>query len=69
MSLNESTVEDAALNWFSELGYSSLRGSEIAHGKFLAVEEFCKRLICFLLFSCQQRTFENQNDTDQYGAN
>jgi len=33
MSLNESTVEDAALNWFGELGYSLLHGQVIAPGE------------------------------------
>ena len=33
MSLNESTVEDAALTWFSELGY------EIGHGLHMAPGE------------------------------
>ena len=33
MSLNESTVEDAALTWFGELGYA------VRHGPHLAPDE------------------------------
>ena len=33
MSLNESTVEDAALGWFSELGYSIGHGPHLAPGE------------------------------------
>jgi len=33
MSLNESTVEDAALEWFGELGYSIGHGPHIAPGE------------------------------------
>lgn len=33
MSLNESIVEDAALNWFGELGYT------IGHGPHMAPDE------------------------------
>ena len=36
MSLNESTVEDAALNWFGELGYTLLHGQDIAPGEMAA---------------------------------
>src|SRR6266498_2296504 len=32
----ESTVEEAALSWFGELGYSTLAGPEIAPGELLA---------------------------------
>lgn len=30
MSLNESTVEDAALSWFEELGYAVKHGPHLA---------------------------------------
>ena len=33
MSLNESTVEEAALSWFDELGYGIGHGPEIAPGE------------------------------------
>ncbi len=33
MSLNESIVEDAALEWFSELGYAVGHGSHLAPGE------------------------------------
>lgn len=33
MSLNESTVEDAALTWFGELGYTIGHGSQMAPGE------------------------------------
>jgi len=33
MSLNESTVEDATLEWFGELGYAVGRGPHIAQGE------------------------------------
>jgi type I restriction enzyme R subunit len=36
MTLTESVVEDAALSWFGELGYSILSGPEIAPGELLA---------------------------------
>src|SRR2546421_10171311 len=32
----ESTVEDAALSWFSELGYAVLHGPDIAPGELFA---------------------------------
>ena len=32
MSLNESTVEDAALGWFSDLGYAVGHGPAISSG-------------------------------------
>ena len=33
MSLNESTVEDAALEWFGELGYAIGHGPQLAPGE------------------------------------
>ena len=33
MSLNESIVEDAALEWFGELGYAFGRGPHLAPGE------------------------------------
>ena len=33
MSLNESTVEDAALEWFGELGYAVGHGPPLAPGE------------------------------------
>lgn len=36
MKFTESVVEDAALSWFGELGYSVLAGPEIAPGELLA---------------------------------
>ena len=33
MQLNESTVEDAALSWFGDLGYAVLHGPDIAPGE------------------------------------
>ena len=33
MSLNESTVEDAALTWFGELGYAVGHGPQLAPGE------------------------------------
>lgn len=39
-SFTESTVEDAALNWFQDLGYSLLPGQEIAPGES-AAERTC----------------------------
>ena len=38
-TFSESTVEDAALEWFGELGYSVLAGPEIAPGELLAERE------------------------------
>src|SRR6266700_4161905 len=35
-SFTESTVEEAALSWFGELGYSIFAGPEIAPGELLA---------------------------------
>jgi type I restriction enzyme R subunit len=34
--ITESTVEEAALSWFEELGYSILNGPDIAPGELLA---------------------------------
>jgi type I restriction enzyme, R subunit len=34
MTLNESIVEDAALEWFGELGYAVTRGPHIAPGEY-----------------------------------
>ena len=39
MSLNESIVEDAALEWFGELGYAVGHGPQLAPGEPAAVEE------------------------------
>ena len=36
MNLNESAIEDAALMWFGGLGYTVLRGLDIAPGELLA---------------------------------
>ena len=33
MTLNESIVEDAALEWFGELGYAVGHGPHLAHGE------------------------------------
>jgi type I restriction enzyme R subunit len=33
MSLNESIVEDAALEWFGELGYTVAHGPHLAPGE------------------------------------
>ncbi len=33
MNLNESIVEDAALQWFGELGYALARGPDLAPGE------------------------------------
>ena len=42
MSLNESIVEDAALEWFGELGYAVGHGPPIAPGE-AAVERIQQR--------------------------
>ena len=34
MSLNESIVEDAALEWFEELGYAVGHGPQLAPGEY-----------------------------------
>lgn len=34
MSLNESTIEDAALEWFGELGYAIGQGPHLWRSKF-----------------------------------
>ena len=39
MSLNESIVEDAALEWFGELGYAVGHGPHLAHGEPAAERE------------------------------
>ena len=39
MSLNESIVEDAALEWFGELGYAVAHGPQIAPGEPAAERE------------------------------
>ena len=39
MSLNESIVEDAALEWFGELGYAVGHGPHLAPGKPAAVRD------------------------------
>ena len=36
LSLNESIVEDAALTWFGELGYTIGHGPHLAHGEAAA---------------------------------
>jgi len=36
MNLNESAIEDAALMWFGGLGYTVLRGLDIAPGELMA---------------------------------
>lgn len=35
-SFTESTVEEAALSWFDNLGYAALHGPDIAPGEFNA---------------------------------
>lgn len=39
MSLNESIVEDATLEWFGELGYAVGHGSQIAPGEPAAARD------------------------------
>lgn len=39
MSLNESIVEDAALEWFGELGYAVGHGPDLAPGEPAAERE------------------------------
>lgn len=39
MSLNESIIEDAALEWFSELGYAVGHGPQLAPGEPAAERE------------------------------
>jgi type I restriction enzyme, R subunit len=39
MSLNESIVEDAALEWFGDLGYAVERGPQLAPGEPAAERE------------------------------
>ena len=36
MNLSESSVEDAALEWFGELGYAVLHGPDLAPGESVA---------------------------------
>jgi type I restriction enzyme, R subunit len=44
-SLNESTVEEAALSWFDELGYAALHGPDIAPGEPGAERDGFEQLI------------------------
>lgn len=39
MSLNESTVEDAAIEWFQSLGYTAAKGPDLAPGELFAERE------------------------------
>jgi type I restriction enzyme R subunit len=39
MTLSESTVEEAALGWFQELGYAVLPGPQLAPGEPAAERE------------------------------
>jgi type I restriction enzyme R subunit len=39
MSLRESTVEDAAMGWFQDLGYAVLPGTQLAPGEPAAERE------------------------------
>ena len=43
--LNEDTVEQAALGWLAELGYSILYGPEIAPGEAAAERDSCNQVI------------------------
>jgi hypothetical protein len=35
MSLNESHIEEATLEWLAQLGYAHVHGPDMAPGKFL----------------------------------
>jgi len=41
MTLNESIVEDAALEWFGKLGYAVGRGLQMAPGEAVEKKEVC----------------------------
>jgi type I restriction enzyme R subunit len=45
MSLNESIVEDAALEWFGELGYAVGHGPHLAPGEPAAERESCSEVV------------------------
>ena len=44
-NFTESVVEDAALEWFGELGYSILHGPEIAPGESESEREIYEQVI------------------------
>ncbi len=44
-SFTESVVEDVAIEWFGELGYSNLHGPEIAPGELAAERESYAQVI------------------------
>ncbi len=46
MSLNESIVEDAALNWFWELGYAIVHGPHIVPGELAAERSSFGAMVC-----------------------
>ena len=52
MSLNESIVEDAALEWFGELGHAVGHGSQLAPGEPAAGRDSFGRVVGSL---CSER--------------
>lgn len=40
MSINESTLEDAALTWFRDLGYAIAHGPHLAPGEPAMIRDF-----------------------------
>jgi type I restriction enzyme R subunit len=59
MSLNESIVDDAALEWFRELGYAVGHGSHLAAGEPAAERDSTGGLISFNLIASE--VFYNLN--------
>jgi type I restriction enzyme R subunit len=60
MSLNESIVEDAALEWFGELGYAVGHGPQMAPGEQAAERDSFGRVV---LVGCLREAIRRLNPT------
>jgi type I restriction enzyme, R subunit len=59
-TFTESAVEDAALSWFGELGFSVLAGPEITPGELLAERDnFSDVILASRQVNCSWKAEEN----------
>src|SRR3982750_1641171 len=50
MPINESTIEEAALSWFGELGYAIMRGPDLAPGEIAAERDSFRDVVLLSRF-------------------
>ena len=71
-SVAESTVEEAALSWFEELGYTIVHGPDIAPGELFAEREGYSDVVLVRRFANRSSesipTFRRRPSTRRSGA-